>query len=230
MTVKNATKLEVYLEIGKKRVFAGAVDWPGWQRSGRDEDSALQALYSYTQRYNDVLSQAGLEFHSPSGPTDFKVIERLEGDSTTDFGAPGKIPSSDSQPLDESQLDHLKEILQACWAAFDRVVSAAQGVELRQGPRGGGRDREKIIRHVLGADGAYISKLGVKFKLDEDGDPQVELVRIRQAILNALTLSNLAQIPPTGPRGGAHWPPCYFVRRSAWHVLDHAWEIEDRRK
>jgi hypothetical protein len=32
----------------------------------------------------------------------------------------------------------------------------------------------------------------------------------------------------TGPRGGVRWTARYYVRRSAWHVLDHAWEIEDR--
>jgi hypothetical protein len=192
------------------------------------KSASLLALYDYTQRYKSVLDPAGLEFHPPNGPIDFKVIERLEGDATTDFGAPHKIPSFDAHPLNESQLDRLREILQACWAAFDRAVSAAAGVELSKGPRGGGRDLDKIIGHVLGADGAYLSKLGVKFKVDENADPQMELVRIRKVILENLRLEILDQIPPTGPRGGAHWPARYFVRRSAWHVLDHAWEIEDR--
>src|SRR5438067_302187 len=31
--------------------------------------------------------------------------------------------------------------------------------------------------------------------------------------------------PPTGDRG---WPVRYAARRMAWHVLDHAWEMEDR--
>jgi hypothetical protein len=24
------------------------------------------------------------------------------------------------------------------------------------------------------------------------------------------------------------WSPRFYVRRAAWHALDHAWEIEDR--
>jgi len=29
--------LDVYLERGTKRVFAGAPDWPGWARAGRND-------------------------------------------------------------------------------------------------------------------------------------------------------------------------------------------------
>ena len=229
--MENSTdQFGVYLEIGKKRVFAGAVDWPGWQRSGSDPTSALQTLYNYTQRYAAVLHPAGLAFTTPDSPAAFNVIERLEGDMTTDFGAPGKIPSFDAESLDERELDLLREILEACWVAFSQIMKSAQGIELRKGPRGGGRDLDKIVGHVLGGQGAYLSKLGVKFRVDEGGDPQAELSRMRQAILDNLKLEVLDQIPPTGPRGGAHWPARYFVRRSAWHILDHAWEIEDRRE
>jgi hypothetical protein len=28
--------------------------------------------------------------------------------------------------------------------------------------------------------------------------------------------------------GEKRWPPRYVARRMAWHLLDHAWEIEDR--
>ena len=27
---------------------------------------------------------------------------------------------------------------------------------------------------------------------------------------------------------GSSWMPAYFLRRAAWHVLDHAWEIQDK--
>jgi len=220
--------IDVYLEIGEKRTFAGAIDWPGWCRSGRDEESALQALFDYGPRYARVLRRARLGFRAPTDTSAFAVIERLEGNATTDFGAPGLAPSSDARPIDAAGLRRFQTLLKACWRTFDAAARAATGKELRRGPRGGGRDLERIVQHVLGSDAAYLAQLGWKFKTGEEGDSDEELRRIRPAILKALVSAAHGELPARGPRGGAHWIPRYFVRRVAWHVLDHAWEIEDR--
>lgn len=107
-------------------------------------------------------------------------------------------------------------------------MEAAAGRELRKGPRGGGRDIEKIIEHVLEADKNYLSKLGWKLKLEPAADSHEKLALTRQAALDGLAAASRGELPSHGPRGGARWTPRYFVRRAAWHVLDHAWEIEDR--
>lgn len=219
---------EVYLEIGQKRVFAAAVDWPGWCRSGRDESSALQALCDNASRYARVVQATQLSFSAPVDPSALTVVERLPGDATTDFGAPGAIPSSDTQPVDEYELQRLQALLQACWRAFDAAVSSATGKELRKGPRGGGREVDQIVRHVLDADGGYLSSLGWKCKLNEADNAGKQLQQTRQAILDGVASAARGEIEARGPRGGLRWPPRYFVRRVAWHVLDHAWEIEDR--
>ena len=52
--------IAVYLEIGPKRTFAGAVEWPGWCRIGRGEEEALEALLAYAPRYARVVEAAGL--------------------------------------------------------------------------------------------------------------------------------------------------------------------------
>src|SRR5512134_1631011 len=88
-------KINVYLEVGQKRTFAGALDYPGWCRSGRDEASALQALLDYGPRYARVLRPAGLDFHSPADVSEFVVVERVEGNATTDFGAPDLAMAND---------------------------------------------------------------------------------------------------------------------------------------
>ena len=98
MKEQSTKKIDVYLETGKKRTFAGAIEWPGWCRSGRDEHAALQALCDYGPRYAGVLRPAQLEFQAPADVSAIAVIERLKGDATTDFGAPGKPPSSDTRP------------------------------------------------------------------------------------------------------------------------------------
>jgi hypothetical protein len=224
---KASNKLEVYLEIGKKRTFAGALDWPGWSRSGHDEASALQALLDYGQRYARILPKS-LKFHPPTDVSAFTVVERLEGNATTDFGAPDITPLSDKRPVDEAELKRLQTLLKAYWKAFDAAVLSASRKELRKGPRGGGREVEGIIQHVLGAEGGYLSRLGWKFKRNEAGDLDEELARTRQAVLEGLAAAAHGETPKQGPRGGIIWTPRYFVRRDAWHVLDHLWEIEDR--
>lgn len=228
---QSLNKIDVYLEIGKKRAFAGASDWPGWCRSGRDEPSALQALLDYGPRYARVLHRTKLGFRTTTDISTFNVIERLEGNATTDFGAPGIPPSSDADPVDPVELQRFQRILKACWRAFDANVRAATGKALRTGPRGGGRELEAIIQHVLGGDAGYLAQFGWKPPKDDVDDLDelaTQLERTRQATLKALTSSARGEIPARGPRGGVRWKPRYFVRRVAWHVLDHAWEIEDR--
>ena len=85
---QGANHIEVYLEIGQTRTFAGAPDWPGWCRSGRDEAAALQALCDYGPRYARALQTTRLPFRAPSEASAFVVVERLTGNATTNFGAP----------------------------------------------------------------------------------------------------------------------------------------------
>lgn len=220
--------IDVYLEIGDKKVFAAAVDWPGWCRSGRDEDEALRRLLAYAPRYKKALALEKIAFQAPDDLSAFKVVERLEGNMTTNFGSPGIAPSADSRPVSDSQLEALQNILRACWHAFDRAAAAAAGKDLVKGPRGGGRDLEAITQHVMGALEGYLSRLDRKSTPADGEDEKAARVRLRQAALDALADAAHGKVAPVGPRGGAHWTPRYFTRREAWHVLDHTWEIEDR--
>jgi len=218
------TRVPAYVEVGAKRAFAGAVGWPGWCRSGKEPDAALEALVAYGPRYAKALRGSRLGFEVPTDPSGLEVTERLTGDATTDFGAPSIALRADGLPIDDAEGRRLASILKACWRTFDRSAEAARGKALAKGPRGGGRDLSKIIDHVVDADGGYVRMLGWKV---EPG-PTSDLDRTRSAILDALATTAVEGPPPPGPRGGKRWLPRYFVRRVAWHVLDHAWEIEDR--
>jgi len=220
--------IRVFVEIGKKKVFAGAVDWPGWCRSGPDEESALLALIDYGPRYAQVLQSKEIDFKAPTDTPDLIVVERHDGNTTTDFGAPSIMLEDDREPLDRMEFERLQTLLVACWGAFDNAVGRATGRVLRKGPRGGGRDLENIIDHVLQADRGYLTRLAWKHKREDEKDSFEELSRTRQAILNALEVAVAGDLPEKGPRGGIIWSPRYFVRREAWHVLDHSWEIENR--
>lgn len=219
---------EVYLEVGQKKMFAGALDWPGWCRSARDEAAALATLMEYAPRYARIFSRTTIDFAPPHDSAAFSVVERLAGNSTTDFGAPDVAPARDAQPFDRSARERSEAILAAIWRAFDRAVATAEGKELRKGPRGGGRERDGIVRHVLGADAAYLRRVGQKFSQDDSAPLDDEVQRTREAIRAALASGERGELPRQGPRGGALWTPRYFVRRVAWHTVDHLWEIEDR--
>lgn len=212
--------LAVYVEVTPRRTFAGAVEWPGWCRSGKTVDAALDGLVAYADRYGKVVSRSRLGFKPPSGVEDLEVVERLAGNATTEFGAPGAAPDADARPLGVEELKRLTAILEASWRAFDRAAKDAAGVTLSKGPRGGGRDLPKIVEHVRGAEESYLSKLGSR----APKDPRV----LRKRILAAL-VARAHDEPLANPNKVEKlWSPRYYVRRSAWHALDHAWEIEDR--
>jgi hypothetical protein len=211
---------EVYLESGHKRVFACALDWPGWCRSAKDEAGALEALAASAPRYAIVASEAGVVF-SPLAGAAFEVVERLPGSSTTDFGAPDKVSSRDSEPLTRSEAERVAGLVAASWAVLDRVVATAPA-ELRKGPRGGGRDRDAVVEHVVAAEASYARKIGIRHRQPAPGDTKA-VSALREAIVGVLaTPSDGKSLVEKG------WPPRYAARRIAWHVLDHAWEIEDR--
>lgn len=218
----------VYLEVGHKRVFAGAVEWPGWCRSGATQEAALSALVAYAPRYQDAIQAARLGFVPVADAADLTIVETLEGNSATDFGAPGAAPSADSRSIDDAALRRLHAILASVWRVFDDAVEAAHGRELRKGPRGGGRDLDTIVEHVIEADQAYLARVSRKPVLDRRDSAQVRLAATRQAVREALDAAARGLVPERGPRGGKMWTGRYFARRLTWHVLDHAWEVEDR--
>jgi hypothetical protein len=218
--------VRVYLEQGTHRTFAVTVDWPGWARPGRGDEAALDALAEYLPRYEIVVHAAGLK--SPgtdaAGP-EFTVLERVPGNATTEFGAPGVVPELDQQGWDEDAADRQARLVAACWARLDEVAAGGPA-QLRKGPRGGGRDRDAVVEHVLSSDLAYARKIGVKVPPPKTVD---EVRAFRDEVLATLRASGVPGAPVPAPTGRAKgWPPTYTARRIGWHALDHAWEIEDR--
>jgi hypothetical protein len=219
---------QVYVEVGGRRVFAAAPSWPGWCRSGREEATALQALVDQAPRYLKALGAASRGFRAPRHVSSLEVVERVKGDATTDFGAPSAILSDDDRPLRRTELGRLQRILEACWMAFDRAAVSARGATLRKGPRGGGRELDAIVSHVLEADRAYLSKLWAPHRSSGDADENDRMRALREAFIEALGARARGEPLPESGRRSEPWPARFAVRRSAWHALDHAWEIEDR--
>jgi len=205
----------VFIETGKTRTFASALDWPGWSRRGRDEHEALAALADYLPRYAPVVERAGLDLPSET----FTVVERASGDAGTDFGVASTVAEADRATLTKPAAARLADLVGAAWAQFAAIV-AVTPEELRKGPRGGGRDRDKMVTHVLESEAAYARQLGVKHKPPDRADTAA-IEALRAYLLTALRT-------PDSPDAPTRWPRRYAARRIAWHVLDHAWEMQDR--
>ena len=225
-----AQRIRVAVEAGSRRAFATAVDWPGWSRGATSEAEALAALVAYGDRYRRVVVRSPGGFDAPDDVAGLEVVERPRGGSGTDFGVPGADLAADDSPLGGAELERQAAILRACWRSFDRAAEAAVGVVLRTGPRGGGRELEKIAEHALEAEEAYLRQLGARPPRAGDSSgadsPADRWPDLREAML--VTLAARAGGEPPATQVKRPWSPRYFVRRAAWHVLDHAWEIEDR--
>ena len=217
-----ADRLRVILEIGRKRrVVAGAMDWPGLDRWGTSEDDALAKLSSYLPRYANVADRAGM------GPAfarsrDVEVVERVPGSSSTDFWGIAHVPSQiERDVLSSVDLERRLDLLRACWAEFDSVAALVPP-ELRPNARGGGRDRDQIIRHVYVTEPEQISRK-VEVRTPREVVLTAEgLVAHRRVFLEAIRVYNAEGKP------ARTWPIQFLVRRTAYHVMDHAWEMEDR--
>jgi hypothetical protein len=205
---------DVYVEKGPKKVFACALEWPGWARSGKTEDEALRTLAEYAERYRPVAARAGVRFPK-SAADDLRVVERVKGSSSTDFGVPAALDvDADQRALTKASAGRLADLVEAAWAYFDDVARRAPA-SLRKGPRGGGRDRDAIVAHVRDAEAAYGNKIGVR-------------PATRDALVDALRAARRAMPESTATGKSTPWPYRYAARRIAWHALDHAWEIEDK--
>ncbi len=217
-------QLRVILEIGKqRRVVAGAIDWPGLDRWGTSEEDAIAKLLSYVPRYAGVAERADLAPALARQASDVEVIERVPGSSSTDFWGIAHVPSEiEREPLSVEDFERRLTVLQACWAYFDDVAVRVSP-ELRPNPRGrGGRSRDQIVRHVYGSEPEQMSrKVEVRTPLDVVQTP-AGLKAHRGAYLDALRAYHAAGKP------ARTWPLPFLIRRTGYHAMDHAWELEDR--
>jgi hypothetical protein len=214
--------LRVILEVGKKRrAVAGAMDWPGLDRWGTSEGDALAKLSSYVPRYADVAERAGMA-KAFARAREIEVVERVPGSSSTDFWGIAHVPSEiEREVLSPADLERRLDLLQACWAYFDDVAAHITS-ELSPGARSAGRSRDQIIGHVYYNEPEQFSrKIEVRTPrevvLTPDG-----LRAHRQAYLEAFRAYNAEGKP------ARTWPIQFLIRRTAHHVMDHAWEMEDR--
>ena len=218
----------VALEVGPKRkVFAQAREWIGWCRAGKDEATALAQLVAAGSRYARVAARAGLPFVAPTAVEQLVAIERAPGTAITDFGAPSVLFASDTEPLAELEIERLGRLLEACWATFDEAVRSVPA-DLHDMKPERGRSPSAMRLHLLETDRMHVRAFGRAFRKADPAHLAEQEAAIREQILAELRAvpRDEAFVPHRGY--GFSWTPRFAVRRSAWHALDHAWELQDR--
>lgn len=220
-----ATHIRVTLEIGPKgkKVVAIAPDWPGLERGAKTEEEAVAMLRSYIPRYSPVAKLAGLDT-TFNLIEDVDVVEQYPGTGSTDFrGISFAFSSIDNQEISAEELERELILLQACWAFFDDVRKRVSA-EMQKGPRGGGRDRDQIVGHTFATEQDWAKKVGV---LTPDGAMLTNegLKTHREAYCQAIR-----DFHSEGKTAGkvAKWPLRFLIRHTAFHTMDHAWEMEDK--
>jgi len=215
----------VTLEIGPKgkKVVAVAPDWPGLERGAKTPEAALEKLRAYLPRYAQVAKLAGLgaEFDRIKK---LDVVERYPGTGSTDFwGISFAFSSIDKHAMSGDALERELALMRGCWRVFDDARNRVSA-EMQKGPRGGGRDRDHIVRHTLAAEQDWAGGVGVSVA---DGATLTDkaLKAYQEAYCDAIR-SYHAQGKMAGSR--AKWPLRFLIRHTAFHTLDHAWEMEDK--
>jgi hypothetical protein len=215
-------KLRVMLEIGPKgrNVAAVAPDWPGLERGGKNAEAAIARLQSYLPRYASVAKLAGMAA-AFAAITSVDVVEHYPGTGSTDFwGISFAFSDIDRQEMSHDELERELTLMQACWAFFDDV-RARVSAEMQKGPRGGGRNRDQIVHHTFRTEQDWSKKLEVR---TPDGAMLTDagLKAHREAYLNAIRALHVQG------RLARTWPLRYLIRHTAYHTMDHAWEMEDK--
>ncbi len=184
-------------------------------RPGKDEGLALEAWHD-TRLVCVGRHEGGLAFGDRVSVEDLEVMERDPGNASTEFGVPGRVAELDLHRVTSAEARRLTDLVIASWEVLAEVAAGAPA-ELRKGPRGGGRDRDTIVAHVEEAERSYARSIGIRLPA------AASIAEVRAAIVEVLGLSS-----DGSPLPGGAWTQRYAARRIAWHVLDHAWEIEDR--
>jgi len=206
-----------------KRAVAFSLDWPGWSRGAKTAELALETLESYRERYRPVASLAGMsrEFQATGS---LRIVEDKVGTGSTDFWGISFSPcAAEQDPMGEAELERGIALLRACWVFFDGVAGRVSP-EMRRGPRGGGRDRDHIIRHTVRVESEDFAKqVGLRIPegaaLTPDG-----LRQHRESYVTAMRAYNAGEVE----RRMRSWTLPFLIRHSAYHTLDHAWEMEDK--
>lgn len=219
--------MRVAIETGPKgkKFVAYAIDWPGLERKGKSPEEALEHMERYRTRYETIADRAGCgdAFRAESAG---EIDEVYEGTGSTDFwGISFAHGPNDQEPLTDKEIERHLALLKACWDEFDEIGHSVSA-ELQRGPRGGGRDRDEIVAHLVYAELDWLKKLDIRPEFKEILPLEERKVH-HQGVIDELRRRHLEKLPVKA-KGGPEWTVRFTIRHLAFHVMDHAWEMEDK--
>jgi hypothetical protein len=205
-----------------KRAVAFAVDWPGWSRGAKTPELALELLESYRERYRPIAAAAGLAEELDAAGA-LRVVEDAVGPGSTDFWGISFAPSGlEQEPMEDTELERKIALLRACWDFFD-ATAARVSAEMRKGPRGGGRERDEIVRHTVRVESEdFAKRLGLRVPEGAALSPEGRR-DYRESYVATMRAYNAGE----GKRMRS-WNLPFLIRHSAFHTMDHAWEMQDK--
>lgn len=220
--------MRIVIEAGpkQKKYVAYAPDWPGLERNGKSADAAFQHADLYRSRYEVIAERAGLgkEYRAEPGSN---IVLEYEGTPSTDFwGISFAHSELDHESLSTVELERQIALLEACWAEFNDIALRVSP-ELQKGPRGGGRDRDHIVRHVLAGEIDWVKRLEIRPDLHEIVPPDARNLFHAQ-IVDGIRDLHAQGVGASRAKGGPSWTHSFLIRHLAYHVMDHAWEMEDK--
>jgi hypothetical protein len=92
---------------------------------------------------------------------------------------------------------------------------------MAKGPRGGGKDRDQIVRHTLVSQLDMAKKLGLSVSSATIADEPA--IRAHREVYVEAIRAHHAEGRPA-----RKWPLRFLIRHTAFHTLDHAWEMADK--
>ena len=96
---------------------------------------------------------------------------------------------------------------------------------MKNGPRGGGRDRDRIIRHTIRDESEdFAKRVGVRIPEDEGRSRPTACAPIARITVAAIRAYNAGAVRAAH----ASWTLPFPHRHTCFHMLDHTWEMADK--
>ena len=137
-----------------------ALDWPGWCRSGKTAGAALETLAAAERCRSHRPRRGGVRCRSGRSPQGGRGAQRFGGHGLrrTRAHRDGRQQAADDGQGAGAVGVAPSVVGRVCGRRGRRAGRAPQGTAR------GGRDRDKIVEHVVQAEAGYARKLGIRRK------------------------------------------------------------------
>lgn len=207
-----------------ERSIAWAFDHPGCFAYGSDDKEAIlrmpQALVAYQEWIGKHTEESWL---ADLGDFDIRLAEALEKPAD---GSPSRDWFQfDGKPLTQVEVEHGLKLLSWSRADLLDIAQSFSDKELDQQFEGERWSIRGIVGHIAGAETWYLDRLGLAEGLKSQPESEVfaRILQVRNKTVEALPL--LVGNAKIFEVDSEPWSGRKFLRRTAWHEMDHIGHI-----